>query len=71
MTLLNTYEKIVMNKKYVSYDRKSFWDKYKTISAQICMNCENDLEKHIIYIITGMKPYKKIKEFFKKGDNNE
>ena len=24
-----------------------------------------------IYIITGMKPYKKIKEFFKKGDNNE
>ena len=51
ITLLNTYEKIVMNKKYVYYDRKSFWDKYKTISAQICMNCENDLEKHIIYII--------------------
>lgn len=51
ITLLNTYEKIVMNKKYVYYDRKSFWDKYKIISAQICMNCENDLEKHIIYII--------------------
>ncbi len=33
-----------------------------------------DLEKvktDNIYIITGMKPYKKIKAFFEKGDNNE
>ena len=31
----------------------------------------DEIKTNNIYIITGMKPYNKIKNFFKKGDENE